>query len=312
MFKKIVNISLFVAVVSLIVGSMAFSTKRLARVKCDDVVIIIPEESPRFIDEEEVSRLVNEVEPKLKSTRLDRINTNLLERKLQKNPAIKNAEVYRHIRGERMNFKGELMVEVQQREPLFRVMTVKDDYYVDHEGVRIPANPRFASHVMLVSGMLNDKFDAQQLVPLVSFIHNDPFWNAQIKQIDVTDRGELTMIPLVGEQVIEFGDIANFREKLRNLRALYEQAIPQTGWDKYSKISLKYKNQVVCTRKGETPLAKTSADSLALAADSVVAKPEKAPTAVVAKPKPKVAAKTPAKTSKTTKSKTGSKAGKKA
>lgn len=306
MFKKIIHISLFVLVVCLIIGSLAFSTRRLARVKCDDVVIVIPEESPRFIDEEEVSRLVNEAEPKLKATRLERINTNLLERKLQKNPAIKNAEVYRHISGERMSFKGELVVEVQQREPLFRVMSGKDDYYMDEEGVRIPANPRFASHVMLVSGQLSEKLAAQQLVPMIEFISNDPFWHAQIKQIDVSEKGELTMVPLVGEQLIEFGDAANFREKFRNLKALYEQAIRQAGWDKYSRISLKYKNQVVCTRKGEEPLAKVVADSLAVDTDSVAAtppaKPVKAPV-TTAKPKPKVAVKTPAaKTSKTTKS----------
>ncbi|MFV0376193.1 MAG: cell division protein FtsQ/DivIB [Mangrovibacterium sp.] len=310
MVRKIINISLFVAVVGLIVSSLAFSSGRLARVKCDEVVVIIPEDSPRFIDEEEVVRLVREAEPKLKSSSLDRVNTNLLEQKLQKNPAIKKAEVYRHISGKQMSFKGELMVEVQQREPLFRVMTDKDDYYMDHDGVRIPANPQFASHVVLVSGMLNDKFTAQQLVPLIAFIHSDPFWNAQIKQVEVTGKGELTMVPLVGEQLIEFGDVLNYREKLRNLKALYEQAMPKAGWDKYRKISLKYKNQVVCTRKGEMPLAKAPVDSLAQSADSVVAKPVKAPaTAVV---KPKIAAKTPAKATNTNKTKARVKPAKKA
>lgn len=27
------------------------------------------------------------------------------------------------------------------------------------------------------------------------------------------------------------------------------QAIPKVGWEKYSMINLKYKNQIVCTKK---------------------------------------------------------------
>lgn len=29
----------------------------------------------------------------------------------------------------------------------------------------------------------------------------------------------------------------------------YEQAIHKVGWEKYSMINLKYKNQIVCTKK---------------------------------------------------------------
>lgn len=299
MFKKIVHIGLLVLIAILVIGSLVFSSKRLARVKCSELTIVIPEESTRFIDEEEVARLVNEAAPNLKSTRLSSINTYALEKSLQKNPAIKNAEVYRHISGERMSFKGELVVEVQQRDPLFRVMNENEDYYMDEKGVRIPANPKFSAHVMLVTGKPNIKLAVQQLVPLVKYISEDAFWKAQIKQIDVRDNGELTMVPLVGEQLIEFGDGSNYREKLRNLKALYEQAFPKAGWDKYSKISVKYANQVVCTRKGETALAVAAADTVPAAVDTTaaVAKPVAAPPAkALAKATPASAKKTSAKT----------------
>lgn len=314
MFKKIVHISLFVLLICMIIGSLAFSSERLAKVKCSDVTIIIPEESTRFIDEEEVSRLVNEAEPKLSSKRLSSINTYQLERSLQKNPAIKNAEVFRHITGDRMAFKGQLVVEVQQRDPLFRVINPKEDYYMDEKGVRIPANPKFAAHVMLVTGQPSVKLAVQQLVPLVKFISEDPFWKAQIKQIDVADNDELTMVPLVGEQIIEFGEATDYREKFRNLKALYEQAFPKMGWDKYSKISLKYKNQVVCTRKGESAVSAlpanvtpnpvdTATDKAAAPVQTLAKAPVSAPAKAAAKTQPKVAAKAQAKTKQTTKAK---------
>ena len=41
----------------------------------------------------------------------------------------------------------------------------------------------------------------------------------------------------------------HFEEKLANLRLFYEQAIPKMGWEKYSIINLKYRNQIVCTKR---------------------------------------------------------------
>jgi len=52
------------------------------------------------------------------------------------------------------------------------------------------------------------------------------------------------------EAFLEVGgfDIYNIVEKFRNLKAFYLHKINSVGWNKYSIINLKYKNQVVCTK----------------------------------------------------------------
>lgn len=249
MFKRILQIGLIVGGGILAIMTLAFSSESLSQVNCDELTVVIPDNSPRFIDEAEVSRLVKNVDPKLFEKKLDELNANVLEAKLMKVPAIKNVEVYRHISGDRMDFKGDLIVEVMQREPLLRVWEGQTDYYMDEEGVVIPANPKFTAHVMLVTGKADEQFVRKNLIPLVEFIDQDDFWRVQIKQIDVNASGELSMVPLVGDQLIEFGEPDHYREKFRNLKALYEQAFNRWGWDKYKTISLKYKDQVVCTKR---------------------------------------------------------------
>ena len=49
--------------------------------------------------------------------------------------------------------------------------------------------------------------------------------------------------------MLTLGTLDEFEEKLANLKLFYEQAIPKVGWEKYSMINLKYKNQIVCTKK---------------------------------------------------------------
>jgi cell division protein FtsQ len=47
-----------------------------------------------------------------------------------------------------------------------------------------------------------------------------------------------------------FGDAKDFEEKFEKLKTFYTEGLNKTdGWNKYSTINIKYKNQVVCTKK---------------------------------------------------------------
>lgn len=249
MFRSVLKIGAFGLIVVFVMISLAFSSSQLSKVKCSDLVVVIPKDSPRFIDEDQIKGLVKKADAKLFEQKLDEINTEKLEQELKKETAIKNVEIYQRVIGSNMDFKGRLMVEVEQREPVVRVISDKEDFYMDNEGVKIPASSRFTAKVLLVNGNCDAQFARKKLLPLISFINNHEFWKAQIEQLYVDKNGEITMAPLIGDQLIEFGDASDFRVKFRNLKALYEQAFPKKGWDYYSKINLKYTNQVVCTKK---------------------------------------------------------------
>jgi cell division protein FtsQ len=83
---------------------------------------------------------------------------------------------------------------------------------------------------------------------LAAFITADRFWNSQIEQIYVNNKYEIELIPRVGSHIIELGKTENIEEKMANLKLLYRQGFNKLGWNQYVKISLKYKNQVVCTK----------------------------------------------------------------
>jgi cell division protein FtsQ len=83
---------------------------------------------------------------------------------------------------------------------------------------------------------------------LAEFITNDKFWNSQIEQIYVNNNYEFELIPRVGSHIIELGRAEDLNEKFENLKILYLRGFNNLGWNQYEKISLKYKNQVVCTK----------------------------------------------------------------
>ena len=111
----------------------------------------------------------------------------------------------------------------------------------------MPVSRRYVAHVPVVSGYVEKELAVTDLYKFALFLQENDFWNNQIEQIYVHPDNEVELIPRGGNHRIVLGSFADFEEKLDNLRLFYEKAIPKVGWEKYSIISLKYKDQIVCT-----------------------------------------------------------------
>ncbi len=143
---------------------------------------------------------------------------------------------------------------------------MNNDYYVDEEGNEMPLTRHYASslneetrestlkrleklRIMVATGNIEKEFAKSDLYNFVLFLQKDHFWNDQIVQIYVNADHDVELVPLVGNQRILLGSLDDYPEKLEKLRLFYDQAIPKVGWEKYSMINLKYKNQIVCTKR---------------------------------------------------------------
>jgi cell division protein FtsQ len=88
----------------------------------------------------------------------------------------------------------------------------------------------------------------KDIFPMINYIRNDSFWNAQIDQIWVDRDGEIDLIPRAGHHIVHLGTTENFMEKLDNLEAFYTEILPVAGWNTYKRINLEYKGQIVCNK----------------------------------------------------------------
>ena len=248
MLKTILKIFLWLLLFGFLGFTGWFTHQEMSRVSCKEVSVRIIEGSPRFLQEDDILELIKKNDNSIFGKKMNQINTEILEEKLQTVENIRNVEIYRVISGKSFSFKGKLIFEVEQRNPVARIKTNEVDYYLDNEGKKIPISEKFTVKVPVFSGTVTNEFAVKELLPFAGFIYSDPFWKAQIEQVFVKGNNELLVIPRVGNHLIEFGAPDNYQEKLRNLKAVYQQGFSKTGWDKYKIINLKYKNQVVCTK----------------------------------------------------------------
>jgi cell division protein FtsQ len=247
----------FIAVLGLAFLIYIVSSKQ-EEVNVSDIIVSIsyPEEDI-FIEEAEVKSLIIGVYKNIFLENINQISTDTLESLIKQNPYVRSANVYSSI-------QGELMIDVEQRQPIFRVEMAKASFYVDNFGGFMPLSPEYASRLVVVSGHLknidfkkekeihlgeeSENTELASVFHLVKYIRVNPFMEALVEQIYVNKNHEIELIPKLGKQYILFGEANQIEEKFSKLKLFYEQGMQVNGWNAYKILNLKYKNQIVCTK----------------------------------------------------------------
>jgi cell division protein FtsQ len=249
MIRKLLKLTGFLVLVIFIIGTLAFTSNESKNIMCADIQVVFNKSDVINIEKDKLIRLVKSVDNKVLSKTLGEINADIIEEEIEKLPAILKADVYKLMVNENGAYKGTLVVKVKHREPVLRVIASSGSYYLDEFGMKIPVSTNYATNVMVASGSISEGFAVEQLLPFVLYVEDNDFWKAQIQQIYVEEDGDVLLSPLVGDHIIELGDLNNYRWKLHIMSAFYKQVLAKNNWDKYEMVSLKYNNQVVAKRK---------------------------------------------------------------
>jgi cell division protein FtsQ len=249
MLRKTLKLTGYILLTAFIVVTLAFSSRENRHVSCRNIEIDFSKNELIKTSREEVEQLINAADNQLIGKELREINAELIEKEIEKHQAILNAEVFKVVAKDSTSFKGILGVRVKHREPVLRIMSSSGTYYLDRTGEQIPVSSNYTANVLVASGYFSEDFAKEQLLPFVLHLEKNPFWQAQIEQVYVEQDGNVVLTPLVGDHLIELGNLENIGEKLRNMKAFYEQVLVRDSWDKYQTVSVKYKNQVIAKKK---------------------------------------------------------------
>lgn len=202
-----------------------------------------------FVEEDEISAMLLKEFPNLsEGAKLENIQLRKLEEKVESHPFVKNAEVYNDL-------KGDVLVTVDQYRPIARISRpLAADGYISSEGVILPTSSHYTSRVLIIDGAGADELLAakdlsiahQGLLDMIHFIDESEFWSAQIASMEVDKKGNIRLYQQVGRQVVEFGKPVDIEEKFEKINLFYEDIIPEKGWDAYTRVNVKFKDQIIC------------------------------------------------------------------
>ena len=276
---------------------LSFSLKRFNNKSMEKVSVnLIKTKHPvYFIDEKDIKEIVKKSNPE---RRIGDINIPELEKKLNKLPAVDSANVF-------LNLNGNLHLDIKQRVPAFRLNKNGNDFYVDGKGTEFPISKNYSFPCMLVTGDV-EKSEYIKLAELVDKIDRDEFSKKYFIGIS-KEKENYNLLTSQGNYKVEIGDLENINLKVKGFKTFVEKHLVYQEPEKYTKISVKYDNQIVTTlnpyfkendsmmKVGSKELAKAPSaansikkESLQPAAKKPETKPKEKPKVSVSKPKTEV------------------------
>lgn len=262
--KKILIASLWVVVSGSVLILLIAAIRARSSKACEGYSVEINGESKGdwFVDKQDViERLTLKGAEKIKGKKLEDFDLKKMEERLEKDPWIKDAELF-------FDNNDVLRVKIHERSPVARVFTLGGaSFYIDEDAKRIPLSDKLAGRLPVFTGFPSEKTslrgaDSALLADMRTigmFVLNNPFWMAQVEQIDITPQRNFEMVPAVGNHIVELGSGEDYQKKFARLYKFYKDVLSKTGMNKYARINVQYEKQVIGIKK---PVAVSKADSI--------------------------------------------------
>ena len=265
MNKKVQKILVYVAWSLTIVSMLTllgFANNALDEKPCTQIEVNIDNiDEHDFIKNDDVFNMLKEKNKKLKGEAMGNIDVASLERMLNANSHIANAEVYKTI-------GGAIKINIKTKRPIARIINYKgESFYLDEDGYLMRWSNNYTANLPVFTGDIYESYDVCYKInyskvdindslliknnlfgiySLAKYLDSNEFWKAQIEQIYIGK--EVELVPLAGSHIIVFGNFQNIEEKMNKLLVFYKHGLNKVGWNVYETINLKYKDQIVCTR----------------------------------------------------------------
>jgi cell division protein FtsQ len=265
-FKKILNAALWMLGVSALVFTLGFVSDRQQFVKGKTPQITINSDGDNsFVDEDDILKFLKDRNDTLDGQPLNQINVFELEKALNAHPSIATADVA-------VNVNGDVTINITQRKPIVRIINDQgDSYYIDNKATLMPLADHYTARVLVVNGVIPEQYSQfynmtvpqiekdsalrevtvlDDIYEMARYISADSLLSGLITQAYINNEREIELYPAVGNQRIIFGKSTDMADKFEKLKVFYKEGLNSSNsWEKYAVINLKYRNQVVCTKK---------------------------------------------------------------
>jgi hypothetical protein len=191
-------------------------------------------------------------EQRILGTPISLVPWSQLEQNLKTLPQVKEVQFY-------LKQPHTVQIHLTFHKAYFYFHPEKDHLYYLNEQLQImPLSPLLVLNLPIIhispplpTFSLTDSLLSPKWKPFaetLQFIAQDPFWSKWIADIVINPKGEVTVIPEIGEFHVRFGSdftIAN----LRRLSLLLQHGLPSIEWKRVAAVDLRFRNQLVIRYK---------------------------------------------------------------
>jgi len=153
---------------------------------------------------------------------------------------VRTAECYK-------NLNGDVTIALTQREPVVRVLTEAETYFVDTDRKLMPVRASVTTPVLMATGQVSHRMAQQELSAFALWLERDVYWRKHIARVRVGAPHNVHLIQTDGQAEIILGDWQGYEKKLNKLRHWYE-ADTLIHQNQYPQVDLRFHGQVIGIR----------------------------------------------------------------
>jgi cell division protein FtsQ len=256
MVKKIFSILAWVVTGAALVALFIFARENYLDTPIRSVNVNIDRNADSgFVKKEVVLADINTL---CATAKIGTVNMASISKQLKSNPWIESSSSF-------VDLDANLNVKLKEYEPVMRVFgTNGQSAYVTAEGMLLPVSRSHTPHVLIASGNFNldsiqfnhklcDSIEVERNILnakyLLEAIERNIFMKNNVGQIYCNGRNEFEIVAKgIGSRIV-IGDTCNIDDKLKRLEIFIEQKANSLEIKSFKTINLKYKNQIVCTKR---------------------------------------------------------------
>ena len=228
--------------VALLIALISFTVIHNASRKVEklDVAFVQPVEN-YFINDSVIREVINKDDKDILKQTLSEVDVKKIEEKVSKSPYVDSVQVSKDI-------NGHLRLDIKANKAVARISAPKNEFYLTEKGTKMPLSKLSSANVILVSGDVKPN-EYEELSKFVQALKADHLLKNHIIAVQKVGQRSYNLIVNTGNYYIELGTLNNFEQKLHNLKLFYNQYIDYIGTGDYEKLTLKFVNQVVATKR---------------------------------------------------------------
>ena len=235
MKAKIFLVCAFIAVT----GFFAFASHRFKSRELNDVSIRFTGNNEPLISLKNVNKLLIQSKDTSEILILENLDLNKSEFRLVENAMIRAAEVS-------VTLDGRLEAVVEQRKPIARIISDYDQY-LDEDNLLMPLSNEHTVRVPLIFGF-EEKFQ-DDIYGLVNDLRSDTLLENAFSSIVIDKQKGYILIPRAYDYEVILGSVKEQKQKLNKYKAFIAKMNRDKQLDKLKTVDLRYKKQVVTTKK---------------------------------------------------------------
>ena len=228
---------IILTLVLVLIGGLFYSTNSInSKRSINNIIIDFESTNKLFITQDSILKLLPTSFLNKKS-----VDINHLESLVNSNGFIKNSETY-------VSIEGDLIIKVQQRNPIGRIISEDVTFYIDDESKIMTTSKIHSSRVPVIFNY-SESFSHDKIYQMCDLIDSDEFLKKNVTRINFLKNNYIQLNFRNHDFDLVIGEYKNMNKKIKNFKTFYHSAVENEGLDKYSKINLQFENQVVCTNK---------------------------------------------------------------